>query len=82
MLKRTKYDDALTLCMLGNLAFFLLAAFSNTIRVSNSLDPDQADIVRPDLFVCFDALHPSQPFFKSCQDDFLSSWVEPVLSKR
>ena len=46
--------DTLTLCMLGNFAcffvvcgFFLKLTFSkksfrNTIRVSNSLDPDQA----------------------------------------
>ena len=33
------------------------------------------------LFVCVDALHPSK-IFRSCRDDFLSSWVEPVLSKR
>ena len=33
-----------------------------------------------ELFVCVNALHPSQKTFHSCCNDFLSSWVEPVRS--
>ena len=33
------------------------------------------------VFVCVDALHPSQQF-QSCPDNFLSSWFEPVLGSR
>ena len=32
------------------------------------------------LFVCVDALHPSQQFFSYVGDNFLSYWVEPVQS--
>ena len=32
------------------------------------------------MVICFNALHISQQFLNSCQDDFLSSSVEPVLS--
>ena len=44
----------LTLCMLGNFACFFVVcgkkSFRNTIRVSNSLDPDQARrFVGPDM---------------------------------
>ena len=75
---------ALNLCLLDNLSyfcclplFFLKNSFRNTISVSNSLDPDQAQcFVRS--FVCFDALHPSQQFFI----DILSSWIEAVLNSR
>ena len=33
------------------------------------------------VFVCVDAICPSQQFFQSCQDIILSSLVEPVLSR-
>ena len=41
---------------------FKKISFRNTIRVSNSLDPDQVQhFVGPDLFVCVEVLRPSQP---------------------
>ena len=44
--------------------------------------PENADVMFSFLY---GTLHPSQQFFshhKPCQDNFLSSWVEPVLLKQ
>ena len=50
------YHTVLTLCMLGNFSFFCCRllfskiSFRNTIKVSNSLDPDRdGHLVSPDL---------------------------------
>ena len=60
-LSKNLIGNKLTFCMLGTFSFFLSPAdfskssflknsFRNTIRVSNSLDPDQArHTVGPDL---------------------------------
>ena len=60
----------ITFTQLGDVPWMLLFLLSTFLSYANEIY----------IFFCFDALRPSQQFFQSCQGDFLSSLVKPVLS--